>query len=77
MSPLERSCRIVELILADIRQANLVGPGGIGRIEQIATDRYEARILREGAIDVLTYEIAFADDGTPSISGRSDRTEAP
>lgn len=77
-SPVARSRCIIEAILADLSETYTeTGGGGIAAIRQETTSSYTIEILQEERIDLVTYTVDVAPDGTVKILDRKSGTDSP
>ena len=78
MDALQQSICTYELILKDMAATyELTGGGGITSIRQAATSSFVVSVGQEERVDLVTYEIAVAKDGTVSIAGKKVGVRSP
>lgn len=77
ITPVERSIRSYEAILADVRKTyTMTGGGGISQIREVETDKYMVSLSQEERTDTITYSLTISPTGQVSIIGRTEGTKS-
>ena len=71
-NPIERSICVYRMLLEDVSETyGAEGGGGISSLKQISTTEFRVAISQEERKDLITYEVAFGEDGSVAIVNRT------